>query len=331
LATVLDLVNRLRRRHRFGDVTSIGTDSLSLVLLDSLNKAMFRIMEGWDWEEDKKFAGVLKTYPELTSTTGTVTNGSTGMTFGSAITVPDAFGAASLRVVVTDDTTYGGTSHRITFVTDSSGGEFTIDTEFEGTTNSGSAELTIFAVEYPLPTNVRKVISMRHQERDMKLVHVSREEEFDRIIPTWHDSIQDEPRIATVGGLIRKTRFDGEAAQETTGALIWPPSENLQYINYTHYSKYAEQTSGSGTFPVEDRTLQDLIVDLAYAESLLMKVGNDMEAGERRKAAVLRDAEALNRSERNMRERIELDSQFASDGAIRNFGRFPKDFGELPT
>lgn len=345
MATALELVNRVRRQLRWNDTASF-TASEDKAVLDAVNAAVAVIFERWDWECDVRHDGVLFTMPEITSTGCSITTDTTTLTWGSGDDGGDTYAAASIEnvtnpvvyAVLTDDTDYGDTAFRVSDLAVVTSGFFTVTeanlaSRFPGATDS-SAGVTLVANTYVLPSTVRKVMRVRHQERDVALLEAERFHLFDRAVQRPHDSTSDNPDVIVMGGIETSTTYtalltDTSTAVTGPSVTLWPTPSSELLLNYSYLMKRAEMTATTDTLANADRSLEDLVVQLAYARCVQNYVG-DADAGtglaiEQRVLGLAKDLYANQTKDPN-RRRV-MSSNFDDCAGRVDFGRMPRNFG----
>lgn len=344
MATALELVNRVRRQLRWPDTASFTSEE-DRAVLDQVNAAVATIFEGWDWECDIRHDGVLRTMPSRTETALSFTTASTTVDWpntDSGLAYTETMGALAtnpiIQIVATDDTGFGDTSFRVTDVATALSGFFTITRAtlaeaFPGTTDT-SASATICANSYVLPSTVRKLLSVRSQEQSIRLEEAERFQFFDRYIQKPHETISDETELVIFGSIGTSTTgtallADPIAAVTGPFALLYPTPDTTQVYHYSYLLRRAEFTATTDALSNVDRSLEDLVVRLAYARCVQNYVG-DADAGtgigiEQRVLGLARDLHANQGKDPN-RRRV-LGSNFAECGGVADFGRFPRNYG----
>lgn len=277
MSTALQLVNRIRRKLRMGpDLSAFSsTDELTNVLLDMLNEGKREVLEHREWDFDIRHDGILKCVKERTYTTGTsvvsLTNiGNTGVDVSATYS-----GSLRSRVMVTSDATYGDTSFIITNITNTGGNDvYTIGVGWPGSTD-GAASLKIFASEYILPSTVRDVLSVRHEEGEIALHFLDKSTELDPALPNPNLDSSDQPEAVYVGSTVRNTTLDGADPSYGLGMMVHPiPSENV-VIHYSYRYRHPDLTAATSEIENVPAHVEDLIVDAAVARAQMSGVAND--------------------------------------------------------
>jgi hypothetical protein len=294
--------------------------------------------------------GILRTSATRTLSGGTVTNNSATV-LGSAadagalldlFAITDQATNPVVKLIVTSDDNFGSTGFRVSSMTTGLLGFFTttqwtLDALFPGAT-SATADLTICANEYVLGSTVRKVLSMRHQERDIRLEESGRSQVFDRFATQPLTTVSDDPEIVVIGGIATGTDYTGAAvaippSETLTGAsgssvLIYPTPQSSLVLHYSYLIQRSDLTAIGSTFTA-DRSIETLLVKLAFARCMQDAVGDfNPEAGMALEQRILREAAALhmNQARDPGRHRI-LGSNFCARPGRVDFGRLPRNYG----
>lgn len=331
MSTALQLVNRVRRQIHEED-TTVFTDELSKVILDFVNEGIHRILESRTWDFDKRQDNVLKTTASFTGTDATVTNDSTSVTLPN-VAIGAVTGDFVGRIVITDDASYGDTAFRVaSAVTSGSDVVLTLATAFPGTTQSATAEYTFLANEYVLPSTIRAVTSVRYQQNDDILAQIGRELGMDWVSLRPHEDISDEVEAAYIGSTLTKTFDSGSASSGETGMglQLHPTPSSALVLHYGSIYRHADLSATTDTLDDVDAAIEDLIVRWAYAQVMTSGVGNEPQIGTVVMQEVLRDASDLFKGHpRDPFRRRRLLPSFPTHGAIRNFGRLPRNVGSI--
>ncbi len=215
MATALQLVNRVRRLHRFGDASNLS-DNLSVGLLDRVNNALETVFEERTWQFQIHNDGFINTTPLIESTTGefvSVTSKQTAFAMsGSPLNFidsdPSPFGDDRLMelVLLTNFITGGevpfsGTS----FLVDNGNLNSSADTMngvfFEPWPGASAiATYQFFVRQYILPTTVRSVLSVKHQEQPVQLFFTEEFLDYDQVFPRPWDHTGDPQFVIVVAG-----------------------------------------------------------------------------------------------------------------------------------
>ena len=329
MPTALQLVNRVRRKLRIPDTTSF-TKSEDLLLLDLVNEAKDTVLELREWDFDVRHDGHLTTVANTTGSGSSLTHGAGGATMTIVESFPTAPNNFIGRIVFTHDTNYGDTAYRVSVW------ESTTVTvpDANSAISTTSPTYSIFANEYVLPSNVRKVLSVRHQESDIRVEEIDRSVRFDRFVQRPQESITDTPDLIYVGGIGTATKSTSSAS-DTDGIIFmpWPTPSAVLDLDYSYCIRHGELTTTASTLDNVDRYAVDLIVDLAYGKALQSDFGNNKEEGiaiERKVIAFSKDFETNDDRMPNRRLRLRSLDHVGSSG--RDFGRLPnggRNFGAL--
>ena len=318
MATALQLVNRVRRLHRFGDAANLS-DNLSVGLLDRVNNALETVFEERTWQFQIHNDGFINTTPLIESTTGefvSVTSRSTNFAMsGSPLnfidTDPSPFGDDRLMELVLlsnfitgGEVPFSGTS----FLVDNGNLNSSADTmngvffePWPGQT--GLATYQFFVRQYILPTTVRSVLSVKHQEQPVQLFFSEEFLDYDRTFPRpWDDT--GDPDFVIVGGWSKSSRDTaftggaGGALPQVEGIKMIvhpvPPAPDAgaaggQVINYSYIFREPTLTAPDDETSIIPESILSVVVDLAYARSLQGGIGNDPTTGFTMERRVLQD------------------------------------------
>jgi hypothetical protein len=278
--TAINLVNRLRRRHRIDDVSGIaGDDPLTMALLDCVNESARDVLSERMWPWNVRSDGVLVTSASRTGTDASVINGQVAFGVTSfAGTEAEVSADRQARIVITDDATYPGTSFRITAAA-KTGSQLlgTLETAWPGTTNGGAADYRTFVAEYALPDTVQKVLSVRHQETPMRLIEVPPHATFDEVVPRPHDVVSADPEFVAIGGMMTPTTTSAVLAPKLR-LILWPVPSTALVLHYSYYARPAAMAAATDRLEIPDEVL-DVVLDHAFARSNMTAVGNDASMG----------------------------------------------------
>ena len=290
MATALTLVNRVRRQLRWGD-TSAFDDDQSKVVLDRVNDATAAILSMWDWECDFR-TGTFNTLAMADTTNATVDTGSlivtnaTASLYNKLLAGSDSRGAASMLMVVQNDSAYLPslqTAFGVIFGYTTAGSVSTLylDNYFTGTT-SVAATVRTLACEYSLPSTVREVLSVRNQNENNYLRDVSSESWVSDFTRRAHLTVSDRsicyaarrfaaPTVAAGTGL---SSVPTVIYSPTTSVVIYPTPSTSYRIDYSYLISRAEMTATTDTLSGVPRSIEDLVVSLAFARCTQDAVGD---------------------------------------------------------
>jgi hypothetical protein len=332
MATALELVNRLRRKHQLEAVTALGDDD-STVLLDHLNEAKRDLLEAYTWDFDLRTDGELITMPTLSATVG-VSNGLTSANTASFTISSLVFYPAVARMIVTSDATYGETAFKIeSAVTSGPLVQMNLVSGWPGTT-SASATASIVFDEYVLPSTVRAVTSVRHQERDLQLVETDRDVGMDAWAPRPHANQGSDPWLVFIGKRVAATYNTADSTTELAGISIKfdpTPSTTSLVFSYSYVYRHPD-LSASQDLEGVDPPVEDAIVRLAEARTYMSGFGGgDVELGAAMETEVINRVAALKgNSRRDPARRYVIGPSLSSSGnPVYGFGRLPRNFGSL--
>lgn len=332
MATTLALVNRVRRLLREEDAAGL-TDRLSVVLLDLVNEAKGDLLEDRIWDFDRRQDGVLFAKGEFTETdTAQVASTLTPVTLTTYAGLIGTYtGDFVSYVVVSSDTTYGDTAFRLVSGTVAANHTLTMANGWAGATD-GTASARVVIPDYLLPTTVRAVTSVRHQEGDIRLHEITKETNLDWFAPRPHEHTSDLPTDVYVGSTITTT-FDTDSASAGTtgiGLRIHPAPSSDLVLHYSYIYRHPTLSTSQGLDNV-DASVEDGIVRLAFARAMLQGIGNEPATGALLEREVLTRMAAIHEGhDRDPMRRSVVRPHF-SGRAIRGggFGRLPRNFGSL--
>ncbi len=313
-STALQLVNKVRKKHRFGDVAAFS-DVLTLSILDALNAATCTVLEDRTWWFQKRDDGLFNTvafetidpFDLIVSATGlwTVTPYATAWTNGSFIR----------RMVVTSDADYSNTSIKVLSSEDDGAGGMRGDLQsWPGAANVVNGIVDVMVSEFIMPATVREITSVRHQEQELKLRFVARDVDFYRAFPMDQLEVNDDPTMAVISSFGENTAegFNGTYTNQVEGILLqlYPVPEGILQINYSYVYQQPELTAITDTISGVTPGVENIIVDLAYAYTMQSGVGTKgVEEGiEIEKLALVRMLRAHNAQDPNQMRRSRVDS-----------------------
>lgn len=276
MSTALELVNRMRRKRR--DATSsVITDRQGIAYLDILNSAITAVLEERTWNFQTRSDGRLNLIPSYTGSLATLTPGSAAFT----ITAPSGISATTdlangfvLRLIVTSDPVYGQTAFPILNVTYSAGGGGSVTgnlrAAWTGNAFVANGLWRLFAYEYVLPSIVKQVTNVIHQERPVALEFEERDYSFETLVPRPQDYIGGDPECVMVGGQVQPT-YDllGTVSVYTDAAKIFPPPDSEAALDYSYIYRQARLVAASDSL-FAPYVVEDIIVELATARAISM-------------------------------------------------------------
>lgn len=270
------MVNRVRRQLRHGD-TSAFTDSLSPVLLDLVNAAKNEVHEMFDWDFDIRHDGELRTVARRSYTGSfTATAASASVTNVGNTHAASFVGNFRSRLVLTEDLTAGGTSFAIATATVSGADDaYVLETAFTGTGGSGLNGF-VYVCDYQLPSTVKDVLSVRHEEDEIQVALIDKTLTFDRIMPAPHDTQTDSPEIVYVGGSVESTTASGGTSTTAPGLMVWPVPTTAYLLSYSYRYRHPQLSATTDTHDAP-YAIVDCIVDKAVAKAYRSAVSNDPE------------------------------------------------------
>jgi len=331
--TALQLVNRVRRMHRFPDTAAL-TDGLSKAILDQVNSAMQTVLEERTWNWQTRTDGYIRTNQTYSgSDLIMAAAGTTAVITANPWTSPEQSPFNDDRIaelVVTDDDDYSSTS----FTCDSgdvsdSFAQVWPDQAWPGATNT-AGDYLIFSHKFILPSTVRAVLSVKHQETPVRVFFAEEFLDYDKVFPRPWDYRDDSPDFVVVGGFAKSSRDrDGDlsAGENVEGMkmLVHPVPSEEYVLNYSYIYRVAELSATTDDLGIVPESIANIIGDLAYARSLQVGIGNDPTTGfamERRVLADLSRRYAAQKADPVRRSQVpSLDDVNPSGGEV---GRLPR-------
>lgn len=263
------MVNRLLRRHGFEDYSTF-TAPETLLALDLVNQAIRDLLSVRDYPWNIRSDGALFLFAPIEGDDdATINVGDTACTI-TPFTGND--------VDYTGGTSEGFTVTKLMFPGASSNTAMTVLNvgELGGTlvvnlTNGwpgdsiASGDYKFFFNEYVLPEDISKIISVRHQDRALRLIEVDPHRGFDEYLPRPHDSF-GPPEVVLVGGTSTATCVEGTTAAQGLRFVVWPPPDAVTLLDFTYKSRVAELTATTSTLTAPGEFVDD-VVDRAEALS----------------------------------------------------------------
>lgn len=288
--TALELVNRVRRRLRWGDVSNV-TDTQSVAILDLVNGAVADVLDEKQWESDIRHDGVIRTMPAVDVTDLALNAGnSTAISLSLGVYIrnePPLFGqneyltgAKILRMEYTGDTVSAdadlvGTVWRIAIAQKVLGAALmTLDAGWAGTTSSSTSKARFFVCEYLLPDTVKQVISVRHQGEPLTLEHIDAAATWDRAVPRLSDDY-GEPYWVGVGGYDLNTYSvnalgtgnEHDQTEPRLRLILYPVPTTQLRIDYSYYYRHPRLVSKDDVLAGVPAGLVEDIVKLAVGDA----------------------------------------------------------------
>lgn len=343
MTTAITLVNRVRRRFREEDVTALG-DDMSNFVLDLLNEAKRDILESWTWEFDKRSDGELLTRASLEGLACSVSQGDSEIYFtyaGTATQKANYFIGIEFpvaKVIVTSDPDFGDTAFQVESFNPANTSYFWSAQnglpEFKGTTDA-SATATIVFDEYVLPSTVRAVTSVRHQEQDLQIAEVDRDIGMDSYAPRPHGSMSNAPERVFIGKFgISTYRNDfaitSSSARYRAGITMkFDPTPNARLaISYSYIYRHPD-ISSTQDLQYVDPAVEDMIVRLAEARGTMSGLGADVQTGAAMETEVLNRCAAIHGNiRRDPLRRVVIGPTYGGVSST-GFGRIPRNVGSL--
>lgn len=335
-ATLLQMVNRFRRKLKWEDVSSFSSgDDLTTAAIDFINEAKRDVLENYEWDFDLRNAAFSTIAPlEYASAVGQVviTNGA------ATVLVPGVNNYATItggnsrsRLAVTTDAAFGTTYFNIlTGQHPSASDSYVIEMPWPGTSRSlfDASALTILTAEYVLPATVRDVLSVTLEEADVHVDFVDKAETLDRVVPNAFQSTSSVPEVCFVGGNALPTVTFGTTQVPGVGVWLYPVPSEVYLVRYTYRYRHPAISAIADVLYVPDHVV-DLVVDLAVARAMRTRVAPDLEASQQLEAATMqRLGRSVRRTGFQPLERMSLKSHDRRGGGIPSSGgpRNPRIF-----
>jgi hypothetical protein len=292
--TALTMMNRLRRLHRYEDVSSFG-DELSKVLLDLMNESMRDVLESYKHTFDERSDLTIKTFPTYTGSTLTVTANSTvaqitsytGEWIGKASPSPERFYDATVYLVCTSDSTFGSTAFRVTdgYMLTSSILQMNLERPWTGTSVSGTGTYKLYAFEYALPSTVRGIVSVRDQKNEIRLAQAMSVYEFESLIPRPQDRSGSSPELAVITGYRPPTYLSSNSANTGVSSsnsdysmALYPIPGDGRAINLTYVYRHPELVATTDKLKGVPSHIVDTIIMLTHGKAR-MTIEKDIAGG----------------------------------------------------
>jgi hypothetical protein len=321
--TALVAVNRVQRRGRIATTATV-TDGSAPTLLDFVNEAAREVFETAEWEFLTRHDGELAVVPRTAYTgTFTATLNSTTVSNIAQNAYATYYGAFRSRLVLTEHATHGGTSFAIATATHPAADDvYTLETAFPGATTSGLNGF-VYVVDYQLPATVRDILSVRHEENELKLEFVDKTFTFDSMEPAAHLVTDNQPQIIYVGGSVKATVTSGTATT-ALGIMVWPVATEKYVLSYSYRYLHPELSAAADVLDAPS-VIVDLIVDKATAKAYRSAVFNDPEMAQQIELDVARRFQRLlGANNPAPQRRMILRSHDQATGASQ-FGSRPRD------
>jgi hypothetical protein len=272
MATRLELVNDIRALLREDPVPDT-TDELSTALLRIITKAARKVLSH-NWSFNIRLDGNITFEAPIEPSVPSISAGVSQIIFSGSTTDQATLVSQVSRFFVSDATTYSNTSYRV-ISSARSGSNITmaftpgwLDVDITNPT------VKIFSTEQMLPATVKKVLSVRHQERPLRLEFVEKHLDFDAVVPRQFDTFRD-PEVAYVGANLTDTYTTGGDVVTRPGIMIWPPPAAKTSLQYSYTYLHPALTSDTDSYRGVPESVQDLIVDRSFLYCLTSSIKND--------------------------------------------------------
>lgn len=265
--TLLQLVNRTRRKRRMGDTTALSAAD-DMAAVDAVNQAIDLVLNTREWQFDLRHSQIV-TKARIPSVSVTTTAGSPNVSISvSGLDSTDINGDFVLRVRPAGVTGYGDTALRGLTTSPVLSSQAVVSTPVAlgatGSTTSGE----MFYAEYFLADTVKSVHRVRYQENTIALDQLDPQIEFDEIYPRPHVEY-GEPRVASVGGFDYSTYLASESQPAPRlRMIVWPIPDDEYVLDYQYTYRHPELSATTDTLVGVPPEVVDMIVEFATADMM---------------------------------------------------------------
>lgn len=295
MATLLTMVNGLLSKLRLSDpvTTIVLTDPMIVALVGCLNDAAEEVLQDRTWDFDVRHDGRAE-YPAKTSgTEGTFTQGSGYASIDfSYLTYANLVGP--FRTHITIDNTAPRGDLQYTYLIDTAEPilgagllrhDIVLYQRYWEPSATGTLSWTTYSNEHILPTTVRRVLSVRHEDQPLKLQFIDREIDYDRMEPRPVDTVQDTSSLVMVGGSSENTSseyygvspglYPPAAATNGIVMMIDVVPEYRLYLDYTYVYRHAEMASDDDTLAHVPDVVVSIIESVALQKAYESEIKPD--------------------------------------------------------
>lgn len=320
------------RAKRRSTNSSVLTDREGVAFLDMLNSAVTTVLETRTWDFQRRSDGQIITVPSFSGDVATPIAGIKTLSFGDYNGSDETlFGDFVTRIIILQDPNYGHTSVRVdSGVTVGLTAVTFLEDNWPGT--GGTSTWQTITYEYLLPSTVRQVTEVRHQEGDANLLFEASPEDYYRSFPRPQDDLSSRPECVVVGGEITTTATLGSQTHTSGLALmVWPvPSAEYQ-LDYSYVYRQARLDSESSELVRVPAAVEDVIVDLAVAR-VILEIEKDVNTGVALERKILGDVERLHRNhEPGAGKRPQMLSHDMARRPVSGLDYLPRSVAGLPT
>jgi hypothetical protein len=335
MSSALVLINRLRAKAREEQVTAFATsDDLHIALLSELNQAIRIVLEERTWNFQVRSDGTLKTKTGYVDTTQDVS------VLGAIFTIPlsaatqsDLSGDFITSFQITGSPTHANTVFDFIGCSTDAVSSTTGRTSFAPPAVLGfeiTEGFTLAHYQFALPATVRSILEIWHQEENIEIFQ-EHESDFRTLIPRPFEDYGSMPRVAFIGGTGNVTSSNTTSGTPT-GAVrnlikLWPIPGTEELLNYRYVYRQADLSAETDSVDGVPQTVEDLIIQLAYARQL-QSIQADPTRGLQMEAAAMREIELKHRNNRmdpNRTRRLESLDDIGSrpNGLLRSYSTVP--------
>ena len=287
--SLLQSVNRMKLMLREDQIAAISAELQTQTLVDLLNMAADEHLNSHEWSFLVRH-DAQAWFPALrTETTGAlpVNNSTTLLLNQSAANSWDATdvskftaysqtGRLLVRVKVTGGSTTPETSYPVDTLAATTGFPAVLRSEFRGdSTATATAGFELYSNEFALPTSVRRVLSVRHQETPIRLEFVDKGEGLDRHVPRVTDHSSSQAEVAYVGGLVTGTGATTADQATGLGLMIWPLPSADMLVDYSYVYRFAELSADADEWTGVPLEHVRLIESMAFEKALDSNIEDD--------------------------------------------------------
>lgn len=301
MSTALVLMNRLRAKAREEQVTAFAAgDDLHVALLSELNQAARIVLEERTWNFQHRSDGTLTLRLSNNEITGSAVSTVSALALTALDTVPetvDLNGQFTTSFVFNANPTYGNTAFDLTGCR-LGGAGVTATLPAMPYSTLTSVGWLLFVYQYALPTTVRAVTEIWHQEQDLEIFQEA-EHDFRQLVPRPHEDHGSMPQVAFLGGTLTTTVSNASTStgSELDAIRIWPVPGTRELLHYRYIKRFGDLAVATDAFNGMPLFAEDLIVQLAYARQL-QSIQADLTRGMQMEAHVMAEMDQKHRNNR---------------------------------
>lgn len=320
--TALVAIQRMIHMTRDGQVSDFSDTDKTGAYLVCLNSALREVLETAEWDFLTRHDGELRVVPATTYTAALSTSSVTTIVAVGQNDFATYHGNFQTRIVPTGSTVYGGTSFAVAQASHPAASDvYLLRGEYPNSAGFSLINGMIYVVDYQLPSTVRDVLSVRHEQDEVKLGFIDKQR-FDEIEPAAHLVTSDSPDMVTVGGSVTSTITTGGTATTALGLTVWPVPSVAYVLHYAY--RYLHPAVSAVTDLIDAPNAHvDLIIDKALAKAYRSGIKNDPQMADTIEADVARRfSRLLSQNSPQPQRRMMLRSH-DSAGSSSQFGSKP--------